>query len=74
MLRDGIPLEKSHFAEFPFLPQAQQYIARLDIDFAELSTLTPIVERAKQRITASCVWANQEKTSMSKSHHSPLLS
>ena len=53
MLRDDIPLEKSHFAEFPFLPQAQQYIARLDIDFAELSTLRPIVDRAKHRITAS---------------------
>ena len=52
---DNIPLAKSHLAEFPFLPQAKQYIARLDIDFAELSTLKPIVNRAKQRITASFV-------------------
>lgn len=52
---DNIPLAKSHLAEFPFLPQVKQYIARLDIDFAELSTLKPIVNRAKQRITASFV-------------------
>jgi DNA primase large subunit len=54
-LGDNIPLAKSHLAEFPFLPQAKQYIARLDIDFAELSTLKPIVDRAKQRVTASFV-------------------
>jgi len=54
-LGDNIPLAKSHLAEFPFLPQAKQYIARLDIDFAELSTLKPIVDRAKQRITASFI-------------------
>jgi len=54
-LGDNIPLAKSHLAEFPFLLQAKQYIARLDIDFAELSTLKPIVDRAKQRVTASFV-------------------
>jgi DNA primase large subunit len=54
-LGDNIPLAKSHLAEFPFLPQAKQYIARLDIDFAELSILKPIVDRAKQRITASFI-------------------
>lgn len=52
---DSIPLGKSHLAELPFLPQAKQYISRLEIDFAELSTLKPIVDRAKQRITASFV-------------------
>ncbi len=35
------------------MPQAKQHISRLDIGFAELSTLKPIVDRAKQRIIAS---------------------
>lgn len=39
--------------KYPFLPQAKQYIASLDIDFAELAPLKPIMDRAKQRITAS---------------------
>ena len=50
---NSISLAKSHLAKFPFLSQTKQYIARLDIDVAELSTLKPIVDRAKQRITAS---------------------
>jgi DNA primase large subunit len=47
----NIPLTQSDLARFPFL--SKQYISRLDLDVAELSTLISIIDRAKQRITAS---------------------
>ena len=53
---DSIPLGRSDLARFPFLPQARQIIGELDIDFAELGSLKEIVDRAKQRITASLVF------------------
>ena len=52
---DNIPLAKSHLAEFPFLPEAKQYIGRLGIEIAELTTVKPVMDRAKQKIIASFV-------------------
>ena len=47
----NIPFTQSDLAKFPFL--SKQYISKLDLDVAELSTLKSIVDRAKQRITSS---------------------
>ena len=38
------------------MPKAKQSITELDVDFAELGSLKEIVDRAKQRITASLIF------------------
>lgn len=48
-----MPLTKEDLAKYPFLPQAKQHIAELGIDIAELGALEVVLERAKERITAT---------------------
>jgi hypothetical protein len=51
----NITLTKSAQARFPFLPEAKQYVGRLGVEIDELSTVKPVMSRAKQRIIASFV-------------------
>jgi DNA primase large subunit len=48
-----MPLTTTDLAKYPFLPQAKQQIAELDIDIADLGSLEAVVERAKERIAAT---------------------
>jgi len=53
---DRILLGTSDLAKYPFLSEAKQRVAEVDLDFAELEFLKVIVDRAKQRITASLIF------------------
>ncbi len=46
-------LTEHDLAKYPFLPQAKQHIAELGIDIVELGALEAVLERAKERITAT---------------------
>jgi DNA primase large subunit len=48
-----MPLTEHDLAKYPFLPQAKQHVAELGIDIAELGSLEVVLERAKERITAT---------------------
>jgi DNA primase large subunit len=52
-LGDNIYLGTSELAKYPFLTEAKERLAKIDVDVAMLGSLKDVVDRARQRIIAS---------------------
>ena len=53
MLGGLIPISTSDMVKYPFLPQAKQHIASLELEIKDLAELPSVRNRAKKRIKAS---------------------